>query len=308
MFKNLPAAKYGLLQVGKEDSNGNPSLYIDGNILFRSFIHARSSLERRVSGVFLGQILSWKQVHYLDVGSTMEAQLPGKLDLVEELIEAREEKLLGWYYSQPEKGILVTPELLAIAQEHFNKYHHFLMVIDPVLRKYGIFQWQQETMVLIPGFKATCPPDKKEQLKQLLYQTGFHYAQEEQVKGPNIYPPNFIQAYKPRKIEEIEAQLKQEAEEEVKSSYLLNRLTDYREVFTAKDVLVRKELKSKEEIEQIIQKIVEDLHRLSTNALVKLYWEAKPGEDQYYADHWICEIRWLGKKAKHSVIWSQDFS
>jgi len=307
MFKNLPAAKYALLQVGKEDSNGNPSLYIDGNVLFRSFIHSRSSLDRSVSGVFFGEILSWKQVHYLDIVSVMEVKLPEKLDMIKELVDVREDKLLGWYYSQPEKGVNLTEELWSLSQRNFNQHYNFLIIIDPVLRRYGAFQWKEGQLVLIPGFKVTCLPEKKEQLKQLLYQTGFSYAEEEveRKKEPNIYSPNFPRAYKPRNLEELERELE---EEEIKTSYLLNRLTDYREVFLTKDILVRKELKSKEELESVIGAVVQDLGKVTTNALVRLYWEARPGEDHYYTDHWICEIRWLGKKSKHSVNWNTELN
>lgn len=308
MLQHLPAAKYALIQVGKEDSNGNPSLYLDGNLLLRIFIHTRSSLDKCVSGVLGGKILSWKQMSYLDIFSLAEGEIPEKIQFIEEWLEEKEEKLLGWYYSQPEKGLSITQELLELAQNYFAKPYHFLFLVDPTKRRYGIYQWQEGSLNLIPGFKATSSQEKKEQLKQLLHQTDFHYSKEEiEQKTIQSFSSNVIRAYQPKDLNQLEREaLEGDFEPEIKTQFLLNRLTDYREVFLSKDILVRKDLQSREEIEQIIADIVESLEEVKIKALIKLFWETRVGEDRYFADNWICEIRWLGKEAKHSVIWNSE--
>jgi len=153
---------------------------------------------------------------------------------------------------------------------------------------------------------VTSLPEKKEQLRQLLHQSGFLYAEEVQSQPAevNIYPAKLIRAYQPRKLEEIEEELAQEQEE---ISFLLTR-KEYREVFLSKDILVNKEIRTREGIQKIIDSILEELVEIPSKALIRLYWEVKAGDDQYYTDHWICEIRWLGKSARHSVIWNTELT
>lgn len=306
-----PAAKYFIIQVGKEDSNGKPPIYLDSNVLLKVFIHSRSSLEKAVTGVLLGEVFVWNKNNYLEIGGTVENRWDQGIGFQEESWvslkrhldqEIDQKQILGWYYSNPGEGVILTQEAIFTQRQFFSDPAHFLLVVDPILRKYGVFQWQGGKLGFIPGFKVICLPEKKEQLRQLLHQSGFHYAVEEPdgLKKPNIYSPNFVRAYQPKKIEEIEDEV---ANEEI--SFLLTR-KDYREIFLSKDVLVNKELRSRSEIQRIIDSLLNELAQVSTKALIRLFWEVRPGEDQYYTDHWICEIRWLGKNSKNSVIWNTE--
>lgn len=301
--RNLPpGARYSMLQVGKEDSNGLPPIYLDGNALLKTFIHSRSSLEEIVTGIFLGELLSWNQTPYLEISGSMENLLGQDFMGDRELEE--NQKTLGWYCSQPGAGINLNQAVVAKQKEFFQQPHQFLLLVEPILRKYALFQWKTDQLALIPGFKVTCLPEKKEQLKQLLHQSGFQYAWEIQLvtEEPNPYPSKFIRAYQPRKIEEIEAEL---AEEKAEISFLLTR-KEYREVFLAKDILVNQDLRTREEIQKVIDSLLEELAAVKIKAVLRLYWEAKPGDDHYYTDHWICELRWVGKSAKHSIIWNTE--
>jgi len=295
MINRLPAAKYALMQIGREDSNGNPSLYIDGNLLFRIFIHSRSSLEKPVQGIFYGQILSWKQVYYLDVENTKEIEILDLTKVLEKEIEG--EKVLGFYYSQPGQGVILNEKVLSLATSFFSKHYQFLFLVDPLLRRYAIFQWDNEKLQLIPGFKATCLPEKKEQLKQLLFQTDFNYVEKKIEK--KVFPLSSLQAY--QQIEE------EEEKKEVKASFLLNRLSDYREVFLSKDILVKDDLRSQEQIKIIIEEVLEKLkNEVPIKALIRMYWETRPGDNRYFADNWICEIRWMGNNEKYSLLWNEE--
>ena len=309
--KNLPpGARYSMLQVGKEDSNGLPPIYLDGNALLKTFIHSRSSLERTATGIFLGELLSWNNNSYLEITGSMENRLGQEEDFGGEewsfFKEPGEEReTLGWYCSQPGKGIELNQSVLINQQKFFNQPYQFLLLVEPILRKYGLLQWRENQLVLLPGFKVTCLPEKKEQLRQLLHQSGFQYALESpQVvpKETNAYPPKFIRAYQPRRLEDIEAEL---AEEKAEISFLLTR-KEYREVFLSKDILVNKDIRTRGEIQKVIDSLLGELASVTTKALIRFYWEVKPEDDDYYTDHWICELRWLGKSAKHSVIWNTE--
>lgn len=302
--KNLPpGARYSMLQVGKEDSNGLPPIYLDGNTLLKTFIHSRSSLDKTATGIFLGELLSWNSNSYLEITGSMESR-PGQGDWSFLKEPGEERETLGWYCSQPGKGLELNHSVLANQEKFFNQPPQFLLLVEPIIRKYGLFQWREDQLALIPGFKVICLPEKKEQLRQLLHQSGFQYTLEIQAAPmePNPYPPKFIRAYQPRRLEEIEAEL---AEEKAELSFLLTR-KEYREVFLSKDILVNKDIRTKDEIQKVINSLLEELAAVTTKALMRLYWEVKPEEDDYYTDHWICELRWLGKSAKHSVIWNTE--
>jgi len=288
MFNNLknlpPGAKYSMLQVGQEDSNGIPPIYLDGNALLKALIHAQTNLAQNLTGVFWGAKAFWNKKPYLEITGITESPFSAEICFnspLGSLWELEGEKeILGWYCSQPGQGLNLSQEILANQQKNFPQSHNFLLLVDPVLRKYALWQWQEERLMVIPGFKITCLRKKKEQMRQLLWQSGFQYSGEEKAQPLQVPSSRLIRAYQPRK--------------------------SYREVFLSKDLLVNKEFRSREEIEQIIKELLEELSQVTLKVICRLYWEVKPGEDHYYADHWVCELRWLGKVAKHSLIWNTE--
>ena len=310
LLTNLPAAKYSLLQIGQEDSNGSPAIYFDGNALFRSCIHSRSAADQQVNGVLIGEVMQWQEAVFLDIRQVREKKEETDWLLFLQEIRAElteEQEILGWYHSQPEEDIFLSEQVSEIHQLYFAEPKQFLLLLDPVLRRFGIFQRKNDYLCLIPGFKVTSSPERGEQTRQLLYQIDFSYANYQAKPKTTVMKigdaRKVIKAYQPPDFSEL---LKQEKAEELEPDRLLQELDGYREVFFSKDILVKKQIRNKTAIQKIVDKLLAEIASVTTKAVIKLYWELAPNSNDYFEELWICQIRWNGKTKKHSVVWNEE--
>lgn len=154
--KPLPTASSSaaIMNVGNIHAEA-PTIYIRERAIDHVIDYFQTNLEQELGGFLLGGLHKDRKV-YVEVRDFLPATdtkshavsltfTHKTWSMLTRQVEERfpKELVLGWAHTHPSLGIFLSSYDVFIHKHFFSQPWHIAMVVDPVKRKMGFFQWQQ---------------------------------------------------------------------------------------------------------------------------------------------------------------------
>ncbi len=158
VIKEAPTASAIVRTVG-DIRAGSLAVYVFEGVLAEALDHAATNLERELGGFLLGGVFEDREI-YVELRGFVPAALTASSatsvtfthDTWAAMTREAEERfpgavVLGWMHTHPGLGVFLSAQDLFIHRHFFSQPWQIALVVDPIRRELGFFEWSGEQVV-----------------------------------------------------------------------------------------------------------------------------------------------------------------